>query len=75
MKYMRRTAGYIWTDYKTNAQINNNTDFRQITVVFMMGKFMLGQVFPRYVISDLSVIIPPMPHILSSIYHTDALSS
>jgi len=22
MKYMRRTAGYIWTDYKTNAQIS-----------------------------------------------------
>jgi len=21
MKYMRRTAGYAWTDYKTNAQI------------------------------------------------------
>jgi len=21
MKYMRRTAGYIWTDYETNAQI------------------------------------------------------
>jgi len=21
MKYVRRTAGYIWTDYKTNAQI------------------------------------------------------
>ena len=21
MKYMRRTAGYIWTDYTTNAQI------------------------------------------------------
>jgi hypothetical protein len=21
MKYMRRTAGYIWTDYKTNAKI------------------------------------------------------
>ena len=21
MKYMRRTAGYIWSDYKTNAQI------------------------------------------------------
>jgi hypothetical protein len=20
MKYMRRTAGYIWTDYKTNVQ-------------------------------------------------------
>ena len=20
MKYLRRTAGYIWTDYKTNAQ-------------------------------------------------------
>ena len=35
MKYMRRTAGYIWTDYKTNAQIakeiKNNTNFRQIT--------------------------------------------
>jgi hypothetical protein len=21
MKYMRRTAGYIWTDYKTNLKI------------------------------------------------------
>jgi hypothetical protein len=21
MKYMRRTAGYIWTDYKTNTKI------------------------------------------------------
>jgi len=21
MKYVRRTAGYTWTDYKTNAQI------------------------------------------------------
>jgi hypothetical protein len=21
MKYMRRRAGYIWTDYKTNTQI------------------------------------------------------
>jgi len=21
MKYMRRAAGYFWTDYKTNAQI------------------------------------------------------
>jgi hypothetical protein len=32
---MRRTAGYIWTDYKTNTQnckeIKNNTNFRQIT--------------------------------------------
>jgi hypothetical protein len=24
MKYMRRTAGYTWTDYKTNAQIAKN---------------------------------------------------
>ena len=35
MKYMRRTAGYIWTDYKTNTQIakelKNNTNFGQIT--------------------------------------------
>jgi len=23
MKYMRRTVGYIWTDYNTNAQIAN----------------------------------------------------
>jgi hypothetical protein len=23
MKYMRRTARYIWTDYKTNGQIAN----------------------------------------------------
>ena len=24
MKYMRRTAGYIWTDYKTNAKLQRN---------------------------------------------------
>jgi len=28
MKYMRRTAGYTWTDYKTN--VKNNTNFGQI---------------------------------------------
>ena len=32
---MKRTAGYTWTDYKTNAQIakelKNNINFRQIT--------------------------------------------
>jgi len=27
MKYMRRTAGYTWTDYKTNAQIIKITQF------------------------------------------------
>jgi hypothetical protein len=31
MKYMRRTAGYIWTDYKTNAQIGK--EFK-ITPIF-----------------------------------------
>jgi hypothetical protein len=32
MKYMRRTAGYIWTDYNTNCKrVKNNTSFRQIT--------------------------------------------
>ena len=33
MKYMRRTAAYTWTDYKTNAQISkelNKTNFGQI---------------------------------------------
>ena len=33
MKYMRRTARYTWTDYKTNAQISkelNKTNFGQI---------------------------------------------
>jgi hypothetical protein len=25
MKYMRRTAGYTWVDYKPNAQIARNT--------------------------------------------------
>jgi len=32
MKYMRRTAGYTWTDYKTNSHIckgiRNNTGSR-----------------------------------------------
>jgi hypothetical protein len=35
MIYKRRTAGYNWKDYKTNAQINkgakNNRNFGQIT--------------------------------------------
>jgi hypothetical protein len=35
MKYMRRTAGYTWTGYKTNEQITigikNDTNFGQIT--------------------------------------------
>jgi len=35
MKYMRRTAGYTCTDYRTNAQIakelKSNTNFGQIT--------------------------------------------
>jgi hypothetical protein len=34
MKYMRRTAGYILTDYKTYAQIAKElkiTNFREIT--------------------------------------------
>jgi len=34
MKYMKRTAGYTWTDYKTNTQyegIKNNTISGQIT--------------------------------------------
>jgi hypothetical protein len=32
MKYMRRTAGYIWTDFKTNCKgIEYNTNFGQIT--------------------------------------------
>jgi hypothetical protein len=33
MKYMRRTAGYTWTDYKTNTNykgIKNNSNFVQI---------------------------------------------
>ena len=31
MKYMRRTAGYTWTDYKTNAQIAKEL---KITTIF-----------------------------------------
>jgi hypothetical protein len=30
MKYMRRTAGYIWTDYKTNTQIGNKLEILPI---------------------------------------------
>jgi len=29
MKYMRRTAGYTWTDYKSNAQIANELKITQ----------------------------------------------
>ena len=30
MKYMRRKAGYIWTDYKTNTQIAKELKITQI---------------------------------------------
>jgi hypothetical protein len=30
MKYMKRTAGYIWTDYKTNIQIAKQLKITQI---------------------------------------------
>jgi len=30
MKYMRRTAGYIWTDYKTNSQIAKELEITPI---------------------------------------------
>jgi hypothetical protein len=30
MKYMRRTTGYTWTDYKTNAQIAKDLKITQI---------------------------------------------
>ena len=30
MKYMRRTAGYTWTDYKTNTQITTALKITQI---------------------------------------------
>jgi len=30
IKYMRRTAGYIWTDYKTNVQIAKELKITQI---------------------------------------------
>jgi len=29
-KYMRRTAGYTWTDYKTNAQFAKDLNITQI---------------------------------------------
>jgi hypothetical protein len=30
MKYMRRTAGYTWTDYKKNAQIAKELKIKPI---------------------------------------------
>ena len=35
MKYIRRTAGYTWTDYKTNAQI-----VKELKITPMLDKFL-----------------------------------
>jgi hypothetical protein len=35
MKYMKRTAGYIWTDYKTNAQI-----VKELKITPILDKFL-----------------------------------
>jgi hypothetical protein len=38
MKYMRRTAGYIWTDYKTNTQIAKKLEITPIWEKFLEYK-------------------------------------
>jgi hypothetical protein len=38
MKYMRRTAGYTWTDYKTNKQIAKELKITQILVKLLEYK-------------------------------------
>jgi hypothetical protein len=35
MKYMRRKAGYIWTDYKTNTQIA-----KELKIIPILGKLL-----------------------------------
>ena len=35
MKYMRRTAGYIWTDYKTNTQIT-----KELKITLILDKLL-----------------------------------
>jgi hypothetical protein len=35
MKYMRRTAGYTWTDYKTNTQIT-----KELKITTIMDKLL-----------------------------------
>ena len=35
MKYMRRTAGYTWTDYKTNTQIA-----KELKITPILGKLL-----------------------------------
>ena len=38
MKYMRRTAGYTWTDYKTNGQITKELKITQILDILLEYK-------------------------------------
>ena len=38
MKYMRRTAGYTWTDYKTNEQIAKELQITQMLVKLLEYK-------------------------------------
>jgi len=35
MKYMRRTAGYTWTDYKTNIQIT-----KELKITLILDKLL-----------------------------------
>jgi len=37
MKYMRRTAGYTWTDYKTNEQITK--DLNRVPLLNMLLEY------------------------------------
>jgi len=38
MKHMRRTAGYTWTDYKTNTQVTKDLKITQILEKLMEYK-------------------------------------
>ena len=42
MKYMRKTAGYTWTDYKTNTQITKELKITPILDKLLENKRNLG---------------------------------
>jgi len=48
MKYMRRTAGYTWADYKTNTQIAKELKITQIWDKLLEYKPCSGSLSPRH---------------------------
>ena len=45
MRYMRKTAGYIWSDYKTNTEITNELKITPVILVKLFNLLLISFIY------------------------------